>query len=38
MAFKRSNPYKFFDAGGIVYDKDGVPSDTTTNVVQAFDS
>ena len=38
MGFKRSNPYKFYDAGEIVYDKDGVPADTTKNVVQAFDS
>lgn len=38
MAFKRSSPYKMFDAGEIVYDKDGVPEDTTKNVVQAFDS
>ncbi|XP_022790138.1 uncharacterized protein LOC111329653 isoform X2 [Stylophora pistillata] len=37
-AFERSNPYNFFDAGEIVYDKDGVPTDTTTNVLQAFDS
>ncbi|XP_078344576.1 uncharacterized protein LOC144630152 isoform X3 [Oculina patagonica] len=37
-AFKRSNPYKMYDAGEIVYDKDGVPADTTKNVVQAFDS
>lgn len=38
MPFKRSSPYKMYDAGEIVYDKDGVPTDTTKNVVQAFDS
>lgn len=39
IPLKRSaNPYKMYDAGEIVYDKDGVPLDTTKNVVQAFDS
>ena len=39
IPFKRSaNPYKMYDAGEIVFDKDGVPSDTTKNVVEAFDS
>ena len=36
--YKRSNPFKVIDAGGIVFDKDGVPSDTTKNIVEAFDS
>lgn len=39
IPLKRSaNPYKMYDAGEIMYDKDGVPLDTTKNVVQAFDS
>lgn len=39
ISFKRSaNSFKMYDAGEIVYDKDGLPSDTTKNVVQAFDS
>lgn len=33
MVFKRFNLYKFFDVGGIVYDKDGVFSDIIMNVV-----
>ena len=36
--YKRSNPYKMFEGGEIVYDKDGVPADTTKNIVEAFDS
>ena len=35
---KESSPYKAFDAGGIVFDKDGVPTDTTKNIVEAFHS
>ncbi|XP_068730256.1 uncharacterized protein [Montipora capricornis] len=38
--FKRSNPYKMFEdsAGEVVYDKDGVPTGTTKDIVQSYDS
>ena len=36
--YKRSNTFKVYDGGQIVYDKDGVPADTTKNIVEAFDS
>ncbi|XP_068695489.1 uncharacterized protein [Montipora foliosa] len=38
--FKRSNPYKMFQdsAGEVVFDKDGVPTGTTKDIVQSYDS
>lgn len=36
--YARSNPYKLYEGGEIMFDKDGVPTDTTKNIVQAFDS
>ena len=36
--YKRSNAFKMYEDGQLMYDKEGLPTDTTKNIVEAFDS
>ena len=36
--YKRSNTFKMYEDGQLMYDKEGLPTDTTKNIVEAFDS
>lgn len=36
--YKRSNAFKLYEDGQLMYDKEGLPTDTTKNIVEAFDS
>ena len=39
IGYKRSDDeFKLYDGGQIIYDKNGLPTDTTKNIVEAFDS